>query len=594
MISKRTRRGRTSVETLSQGSFVASKGINETASVLSPDTVGYMKNFDIAKDGTLVLRNALDVVCTFPNLNGLPPKYAFAVSDETFFLIYTDTATGVSVGVYSRDGTQSPFRFKWYALETGVDQIISQDELDPVESDSFKFYTVPFLEASELYSVNTVSQVLIYNARIKYAENAKLESTLVNSLLYISQTGITDVVVRALQVYKDEDYVTVRINQPRQEELTFNNGVPADYNYMLDNPLALSDTYDQILAKIRAMLLYVPIQDNSGDNQVVRQWTDWEHRTQFFANPNTLAYSNANVTAEKVADSHALYANPGTWTLRGGATYLSALSLQWRKNAGTVPTLLDPTMQYALRSGEVIAQLWNSVIFYALDLGDTFLEYNPGLNTYSWRKDAFASYTFTKSLGVSAGSKTDLVKMSKSNNSVNLTPGGIALSLALNVDYYETAVKDYFTKSVNVSIGKLSGSMPQAAFDTLPCMTTTTSNTLYGQFGVLPAIYSTVLGFGSPIRYTESIYDEPDNYSYVHDACATVSGGYVYLATALYVYATKAKDTKPTVKSCNLYRIPATLYLTLKYSMLQFQGYPAIPKTTLRVDAKQDWNGRIY
>ena len=161
MISKRARRGHTSVETLSQGSFVASKGINETASVLSPDTVGYMKNFDIAKDGTLVLRNALEVGFTIPNFGNKPPILVIPVTHSIKLAFYAFSETSGAASVYiaafdSETSTQPPIKLKWVNWETGVDEIRTLEEY-PLDNESYVCVRVPFLQNTHFHYINTVT-----------------------------------------------------------------------------------------------------------------------------------------------------------------------------------------------------------------------------------------------------------------------------------------------------------------------------------------------------------------------------------------------------------------------------------------------------
>ena len=593
MISKRTRRGRTSVETLSQGSFVASKGINETASVLSPDTVGYMKNFDIAKDGTLVLRNALEVGFTIPNFGDKPPILVIPVTNTVKLAFYAFSEASGTASVYiaafnSETSVQPPIKLKWINWETGVDEIRTLEEY-PLDDETYVCVRVPFLQNTDFHYVNTVTNVILYNAIIDYASTvfvdpATQKNLLVNTGLYKSGSNTVSTITRALQLLYKNDEMTVIVVTPEIPELVFKDtGIPADFNYALDNPYTLTDKYNQTLAQVKGMLIYLPIAQ-ADPYKASQTWGSGQelspelYGTDLALKPVTYSANLALGIAQAYSNYSDYARNVESWK-SGGIPDRFATNISFRHTS----TPVVDVRKYALRAGLCSFKFDPYVIDYVLDVPtDDVLSFDTASSKYRWNPARFDELYYTKS-----------ASWKSSENTVEwfdadfMYPSNIRVTTSFPRTLSDASDKVYFQKAVTNTLGDdITVVAPKGTFDILGVSTFGESH-----YAILNDVFSTVLGQMLGMLYPDNstAYTE----SYLHDDetsvwnCVRHNVSYVYNDGA-YSYVARATEdirTSPDsggvwreVSHIAIFKMQRVYNLDVTFSKLLLQGYPEIPE----------------
>lgn len=608
MISKRARRGRTSVETLSQGSFVASKGINETASVLSPDTVGYMKNFDIAKDGTLVLRNALEVGFTIPNFGNKPPILVIPVTHNIKLVFYAFSETSGTSSVYiaafdSETSTQPPIKLKWVNWETGVDEIRTLEEY-PLDDEAYVCVRMPFLQNTDFHYVNTVTNVILYNAVIDYTSTvfidpATQKNLLVNTGLYKSGSNTVSTITRALQLLYKNGELTVIVVTPEIPKLVFNDtGIPADFNYALDNPYTLTDKYNQTLAQVKGMLLYLPIAQ--ADPYVPSSvWGDAQTLDPVSAS-NTSAISYGNLpTASAVATAYDNYSQAAVKTSFNLSTDVgNAINIR-----GSLSTDSSTSVTKALRAG-VVQCLLAEDIDYCLDaLGTGIITWDAETSRYRWNPDTFDALYLPYVMTLRTAQTSDYLKAYSTDAfRVPLSATWFLVRSPLEIEIPTNY--NYFMQVKPQTLGTSSGSCSDAALDLIGVQKSTDDTFTPIVSGVVSQVLYALLGIPC-----EAVSDSSFEYNVKNNTLGTLTkhtlhnvyylyedGNYNYLGLAQedIVQRTSSSVTR-SLQKCALFRIPRNASLEVIFSKLLFQGYPEIPKQTVRANAsKMTYGGNIW
>lgn len=598
MISKRTRRGRTSVETLSQGSFVASKGINETASVLSPDTVGYMKNFDIAKDGTLVLRNALEVGFTIPNFGNKPPILVIPVTHSIKLAFYAFSETSGTASVYiaafdSETSTQPPIKLKWVNWETGVDEIRTLEEY-PLDNESYVCVRVPFLQNTDFHYVNTVTNVILYNAVIDYTSTvfidpATQKNLLVNTGLYKSGSNTVSTITRALQLLYKNGELTVIVVTPEIPELVFNDtGIPADFNYALDNPYTLTDRYNQTLAQVKGMLLYLPIAQ-ADPYKASQTWGSGQeisselYGTDLALKPVADSASLASGIAQAYTNYSDFAQNVERWE-PVGVPNMFGVSVAFKYSIGAPAANIR---KYALRAGLCSFKFDPYIIEYVLDVPrDSVLSFDATSYKYRWNPATFNELYYTKSSNWKASENTvewsDMGSVQEFFAYVE-TRFPRALSDAFDKAYFQ----EYVTNTLGDNITVTS---PKGSFDILGINTIGDSH-YANTTDVFTAVLGQMLGMQYPDKsttYTESHLHNGEtsvwncvrhNVSYVYN-----DGNYTYVARATEDIRTSPDSGSVfrEVSHIAIFKMQRVYSLDITFSKLLLQGYPEIPEQRTR------------
>ena len=288
MISKNSRRITGAVEDLKQGSFTATKGIDETAPALASDTVLHSVNLDVDRDGGLILRKPLIAAKVFPKYYFYAPKHIIPITDAVVLLIYQEGAScGARVLDYTNptNPTPLPIRIEWVRYDNYLEverpdvPVAYGRELDPdgniVDPG---FYNLSMFNLEDITFTNLTTNVLVYGAKVNYkdaflcdiAVDENGSEVYTPTLIYEDLLDET-YIFRPLQIipYLDtskvsKPYVKLKIGYAKLTELTPEGEIPLDANLNSDSPYALRDSYDKAASSIDGILAYVPSQLQDG------------------------------------------------------------------------------------------------------------------------------------------------------------------------------------------------------------------------------------------------------------------------------------------------------------------------------------------
>jgi hypothetical protein len=281
LISKNSRRITGAVEDLKQGSFTATKGIDETAPALSSDTVLHSVNLDVDRDGGLVLRKPLIAAKVFPKYYFYAPTHIIPITDNILFLIYQTPSCAGCILDYTDPTAPKPvsITLEWVRYDNYLEMERSDVPIVYTSTEGYVFYNLSVFDLNTITFANLATNVLVYGAKV-YFKNSLLcdEKTSedggtvvqIPTLIYEDMLDSSvNTITRPLQImYMDKaatPYVKIKISYAELTELTPEGDIPLDANLNLDAPYALRDGYNKASCNVNGILAYSPAQLVDGE-----------------------------------------------------------------------------------------------------------------------------------------------------------------------------------------------------------------------------------------------------------------------------------------------------------------------------------------
>lgn len=275
LINRRSRTSTSPVENLKQHGFTGTKGIDETAPALQPDTVLHSKNLNVDFDGGLILRKPIVCVKNIPTVDSaVDVCYAGYMYDKNYILVVRKDATGRQYFGIFKDTIPAKIRIKW---SSWVDYTVHSITPD---SSSAGFYTLPYIDLSTVHIANTPTSTVCTQCTVnlmatdpfRRADATYLSDTstdLFYSELYdvADSSNPTMYRPRTLIIYKslesDVDF-DINIVTPDITTISTAQDLAIDANLDLDNPYAIRDVYNTAAPTVKSIIPYVPTRSENG------------------------------------------------------------------------------------------------------------------------------------------------------------------------------------------------------------------------------------------------------------------------------------------------------------------------------------------
>ena len=287
LISKKTRSVTIPTENLKQGGFTVVKGIDETASVLSTDTVMHLKNLDVDTDGGLIIRKPIVCVDNVPEVyeNDVLVSTNLCCTKRTFdkdytLVLRTDSDKNSYLGVF-KNNEPCTLQLVWNDWKEYAEHSLA------ITFDNFNFYKFPYVDFTHAHVSNTNTSTVITGGFVDIASEVFRRE----GIEYPTDTS-TDLYFSKLydftntgKVFKPRTFIltksndlafdfTLKIVTPDVNVLNSADLLTLDPNLDLDNPYSIRDTYNTSAPTVKNIIAYVPTRTVRGTTEPLYEFSN--------------------------------------------------------------------------------------------------------------------------------------------------------------------------------------------------------------------------------------------------------------------------------------------------------------------------------